>query len=40
MGAYQEPHKFSERPERVVEIFPALGKRRKQLAGSLSGGEL
>ena len=39
MGAYQEPHRFAERFDRVVDIFPALGERRRQRAGSLSGGE-
>lgn len=39
MGAYQEPHAFAERFERVAEIFPALKERRKQRTGSLSGGE-
>ncbi|GII90401.1 ABC transporter ATP-binding protein [Sinosporangium siamense] len=39
MGAYQAPRKFKERFEFVSEIFPALKERRKQRAGSLSGGE-
>ena len=39
MGAFQVPKKFKERFEFVCEIFPALGERRKQRAGSLSGGE-
>lgn len=39
MGAYQEPKKIPERFEMVAEIFPALKQRRKQRAGSLSGGE-
>jgi branched-chain amino acid transport system ATP-binding protein len=39
MGAYQEPGRFDERFERVAEIFPTLKHRRKQRAGSLSGGE-
>jgi branched-chain amino acid transport system ATP-binding protein len=39
MGLYHEPKKFSERFDYVAELFPALGKRRKQRAGSLSGGE-
>ena len=30
---------FKERFEHVCELFPALGERRKQRAGSLSGGE-
>jgi branched-chain amino acid transport system ATP-binding protein len=39
MGCYQEPKKFSERFDFVTGIFPRLGERRKQRAGSLSGGE-
>jgi ABC-type branched-subunit amino acid transport system ATPase component len=39
MGAYQQPDRFDDRFERVAEIFPALKERRKQRAGSLSGGE-
>ncbi|WP_376768069.1 ABC transporter ATP-binding protein [Nonomuraea rhodomycinica] len=39
MGAFQVPGKFKERFEFVAELFPALKERRKQRAGSLSGGE-
>ena len=39
MGLYQAPKKFTERFEFVTGLFPALGERRKQRAGSLSGGE-
>ncbi|MBW3092096.1 ABC transporter ATP-binding protein [Bifidobacterium sp. 82T10] len=39
MGAYQAPSKFDERFDYVCSIFPKLGARRNQLAGSLSGGE-
>jgi ABC-type branched-subunit amino acid transport system ATPase component len=39
MGAYQQPTAFAERFDRVAEIFPTLRTRRKQRAGSLSGGE-
>ncbi|HWH29645.1 MAG TPA: ABC transporter ATP-binding protein, partial [Mycobacteriales bacterium] len=39
MGLYNEPKKFNERFEYVAELFPALASRRKQRAGSLSGGE-
>ena len=39
MGLYQDPSKFDERLEFVVDIFAELGKRLKQKAGSLSGGE-
>jgi branched-chain amino acid transport system ATP-binding protein len=39
MGAIQTPDKFQERFDFVTSLFPALGERRKQRAGSLSGGE-
>jgi len=39
MGAFQEPENYSERLEFVISIFEELGKRLKQRAGSLSGGE-
>ncbi|TSD65325.1 ABC transporter ATP-binding protein [Aeromicrobium piscarium] len=39
MGCYQAPRKFTERFEFVTDLFPRLGERRKQRAGSLSGGE-
>jgi branched-chain amino acid transport system ATP-binding protein len=39
MGAFQDPSRFKERFEKVVSLFPTLGERRKQRAGSLSGGE-
>ena len=39
MGIFQQPSKYKERVEFVVSIFPELGKRLKQRAGSLSGGE-
>lgn len=39
MGAYQAPRKFNERFAFVADLFPTLGERRKQRAGSLSGGE-
>ncbi len=39
MGMYQSPKGFAERLQFVVGIFPELGKRLKQRAGSLSGGE-
>ena len=39
MGCYQSPSSFSERFEFVCNLFPALGDRRNQRAGSLSGGE-
>ncbi len=39
MGVYQAPKTFGERFEFVTDLFPVLGDRRKQRAGSLSGGE-
>ncbi len=39
MGAYQQPREFGRRFDEVAELFPLLGQRRKQRAGSLSGGE-
>ncbi|HWH32158.1 MAG TPA: ABC transporter ATP-binding protein [Egibacteraceae bacterium] len=39
MGLYLEPGKFDERFAAVAELFPLLAQRRKQRAGSLSGGE-
>lgn len=39
MGVFQTPKRFQERFEFVTNIFPDLGKRRHQKAGSLSGGE-
>ena len=40
MGLYQKPKDIVERLAFVTEIFPELGKRLGQRAGSLSGGEL
>jgi branched-chain amino acid transport system ATP-binding protein len=39
MGAFQSPDEFSERFDFVTDLFPTLRTRRKQRAGSLSGGE-
>lgn len=39
MGLFQKPKAYSERLEFVTSIFEELGKRLKQRAGSLSGGE-
>ena len=39
MGVFQSPKRFQERFDFVTNIFPDLGKRRAQHAGSLSGGE-
>ncbi|MFZ6004194.1 MAG: ABC transporter ATP-binding protein [Actinomycetota bacterium] len=39
MGVYQRPRDFGPRFEEVCDLFPLLGERRRQRAGSLSGGE-
>jgi branched-chain amino acid transport system ATP-binding protein len=39
MGAYQSPKLFADRFSYVTSIFPRLGERKDQAAGSLSGGE-
>ena len=39
MGAYLKPRTYTERFARVAELFPLLARRRRQQAGSLSGGE-
>ncbi len=39
MGLFQNPKSYPERLEFVTNIFAELGKRLKQRAGSLSGGE-
>jgi branched-chain amino acid transport system ATP-binding protein len=39
MGLFQTPKSYPERLEFVTSIFAELGKRLKQRAGSLSGGE-
>jgi branched-chain amino acid transport system ATP-binding protein len=39
MGAYLRKDGFDEALEQVFELFPVLKDRRKQLAGTLSGGE-
>ncbi|MFN4002679.1 ABC transporter ATP-binding protein [Microcella sp.] len=39
MGLFQKPKELDHRLEFVVSIFPELGKRLSQRAGSLSGGE-
>ena len=41
MGAYlqKDRKKVKESLEEVLSIFPALGKKLKQRAGTLSGGE-
>jgi branched-chain amino acid transport system ATP-binding protein len=39
MGLFQKPKAFAERFDFVTTLFPELKKRRRQRAGSLSGGE-
>jgi len=39
MGLFLRPRRLSERLEATYELFPVLGQRRRQRAGSLSGGE-
>jgi ABC-type branched-subunit amino acid transport system ATPase component len=39
MGLYLGTHPFAERLDVICTLFPLLGQRRKQQAGSLSGGE-
>ncbi len=39
MGLYQRRKEFAPRFAEVCDLFPLLGERRKQRAGSLSGGE-
>lgn len=39
MGVYQRPKDFGGRFDEVCELFPLLGQRARQRAGSLSGGE-
>jgi branched-chain amino acid transport system ATP-binding protein len=39
MGVYQTPKRFEQRFDVVATMFPRLAERRKQRAGSLSGGE-
>ncbi len=39
MGCFQDPKKFTERFDFVCDLFPALGERKGQRAGQLSGGE-
>lgn len=39
MGLFLRPREFATRIEEMWELFPMLADRRRQLAGSLSGGE-
>src|SRR5690606_2068214 len=39
MGLFLKPREFSKRIKEMWELFPMLAERRRQRAGSLSGGE-
>jgi branched-chain amino acid transport system ATP-binding protein len=39
MGAYRRKGNFSDEFDHIFTLFPVLGERRKQLGGTLSGGE-
>lgn len=39
MGTYLHPKRFDEQFDVITEMFPKLGERESQRAGSLSGGE-
>jgi ABC-type branched-subunit amino acid transport system ATPase component len=39
MGSFLRPWQFRQRFDEVAELFPTLANRRRQRAGSLSGGE-
>lgn len=39
LGAYLQPRRAAEAIERVFSIFPRLAERRRQQAGTMSGGE-
>ncbi len=39
MGAFQHHKAFKGQLDKIVDLFPVLGERRHQRAGSLSGGE-
>jgi branched-chain amino acid transport system ATP-binding protein len=39
MGAFRRKGNYDEEFERIYTLFPVLGERRKQLGGTLSGGE-
>jgi len=39
MGAFRRKGNYSDDFDRVFELFPVLSERRKQLGGTLSGGE-
>ncbi len=39
MGLYLRPKQMASRRDELMELFPVLAQRRKQRAGSMSGGE-
>ena len=39
MGAYRRKGNYSDEFDHIFKLFPVLGERRKQLGGTLSGGE-
>lgn len=39
MGSFQQHKKFRAQLDKIVDLFPVLGERLSQRAGSLSGGE-
>jgi branched-chain amino acid transport system ATP-binding protein len=39
MGAYRRKGSYSDEFDHIFTLFPVLGERRKQLGGTLSGGE-
>ncbi|MGA2294533.1 MAG: ABC transporter ATP-binding protein [Acidimicrobiales bacterium] len=39
MGAFRRKGNYQEEFDHIFELFPVLGERRKQLGGTLSGGE-
>ena len=39
MGAYRRKGNYSDDFDHIFTLFPVLGERRKQLGGTLSGGE-
>lgn len=39
VGSYAAPHRKPDARDSIYELFPRLKERRKQLAGTLSGGE-
>jgi neutral amino acid transport system ATP-binding protein len=39
MGAFRDSRNLDRRRRRIYDLFPSLGKRQRQSAGTLSGGE-